>query len=581
MNTAGPSLDDLLTRLCDGTLTEGERQVLSDRLASDPAARREYLAYVDLHASLLVGLPGAMPIPAAQPSAPEKPPRRAWRVAMLAASVLVVAALAWRFLFVAGDAPVQPFASLGELSVLDGGVEWLSPDGASSTAATGDPLRAGHTLRTSDDGLAELTLRDGTQLELSPGARLRLPPGDGRGARFTLEAGLLQAEAKPRPVDDPLLVVTAQAEVVVLGTKFSVSAAEPGATGVETEAGLVRVRRVTDGQSVEVPAGHFTVASRELPAFDVRRSTELPATPRATFNLYRANGLAFTADGGLTAVSNRVWKRFDMNTGLARYEPQATAQKSEVLVVSSSGSHILTHGRTAPIVLCDADEGRVLQRTKLGTTNRAVWALDRDARIAVFGTNAIEPASRFTLWDPRAARALAEWPLEGGMTAAAVSDDGGIAAIGVSHERTADGVTTQEGRLQLWDLRTRQPVATIEVPGPLRLLNFSRDGTRLAGATRNGGAMVWNVPSRQIIARRDGRVGMTLPVTALSLSADGRRLALGLANGRVRLWDVELDQEIGIMNLGRHSVSALALSQDGRTLASCVLRGSVNLWDLP
>jgi len=574
----------LLTRLCDGTLTDAERSNLNERLAADSGARREYLAYIDLHASLLGGLPSVLPSPAPQSQhAASKMTWRAWSGALVAAAVLLAVAAALRFSSFVGEAPETHVASLGQLTVLDGEGAWLSPSGSVGAAVAGDPLRVGYSLQTSDVGLAVLTLTDGTQLELSPAARLRLPSGNRRdGFRFVLEAGLLQADVKPRPADDPLLVITAQAEVVVLGTQFCVSAAEPAATAIETVSGLVRVRRVTDGRNVEVPAGHFTVASQGSPALQVQRATELPLKPRATCDLYQARGLAFTADGaGLTAVSTRLWTCFDTITARARYEPQVTAQKSEIYVVSSSGLQIVTHGRTAPIALYDAATGQTLQRTRYWTKARTVWAVDRDARVALYGSTEHEPGNRLTLWDPYAARARAELPLDAAATALAVSEDGALAAVGIARESTVDGVATTEHWLQLWNLQTQQVAATLAAPEQLQLLSFSRDGSRLAGVTRHGGALVWEIPSGRIVARRDGSNGWTHPIYAQAFSADGRRLALGLANGRVRLWDLQDDRELGLIHVGKHAVSALAISPDGRTLASCVLRGSVNLWDLP
>src|SRR5262249_33636879 len=55
--SADAELEGLLSRLCDGTLAAQERRGLGERMATDAAARRLSLEYLDLHAAL--GGPGA------------------------------------------------------------------------------------------------------------------------------------------------------------------------------------------------------------------------------------------------------------------------------------------------------------------------------------------------------------------------------------------------------------------------------------------------------------------------------------------------------------------------------------------
>src|SRR5262249_15678042 len=62
-------LEQLLSALCDGSLTEPEHTRLESMLTADSECRRHYLEYVDLHADLLAA-PG---LPAGDFAQPPKP----------------------------------------------------------------------------------------------------------------------------------------------------------------------------------------------------------------------------------------------------------------------------------------------------------------------------------------------------------------------------------------------------------------------------------------------------------------------------------------------------------------------------
>jgi ferric-dicitrate binding protein FerR (iron transport regulator) len=84
-------LEQLLSALCDGSLTEPDHVRLDSMLNGDGECRRHYLEYVDLHSQLLAapGLPaGDFTEPSSPPHATPKP--RQWR--RLAATLALVAA---------------------------------------------------------------------------------------------------------------------------------------------------------------------------------------------------------------------------------------------------------------------------------------------------------------------------------------------------------------------------------------------------------------------------------------------------------------------------------------------------------
>ena len=121
------------------------------------------------------------------------------------------------------------------------------------------PLQSGDVLRTTENGKAAISFTpERTRLALGPGTELEVL-GPSRGKRLRLGSGKLEASvARQRPFR-PLVITTPQAEARVVGTEFSLLAAED-ATRLEVTEGQVRLTRLGDAASVEVTAGHYAVA---------------------------------------------------------------------------------------------------------------------------------------------------------------------------------------------------------------------------------------------------------------------------------------------------------------------------------
>jgi ferric-dicitrate binding protein FerR (iron transport regulator) len=109
--------------------------------------------------------------------------------------------------------------------------------------------------------LAVLKFDDGTRLELRGDTSIRDLKIVG-GKRVTLSRGILAASVAKQSVG--MIFLTSQAEVRVLGTRLTLSLSAD-ATRVEVEEGRVRMKRLPDGATSEVVAGHFAVAARGLP----------------------------------------------------------------------------------------------------------------------------------------------------------------------------------------------------------------------------------------------------------------------------------------------------------------------------
>jgi ferric-dicitrate binding protein FerR (iron transport regulator) len=138
-------------------------------------------------------------------------------------------------------------------------------------ATKGAALWREDTLEVPAKGSVVIRYPDGSRVEAGPdtdidlsthtGDAKDLNQGAGAGKKIRVRTGLVSVDATRQPEGLPLLLVTPQAEVRVLGTRFALFVEETG-TRVEVTDGRVRMTRREDGALVEVVKGHFAVAAK-------------------------------------------------------------------------------------------------------------------------------------------------------------------------------------------------------------------------------------------------------------------------------------------------------------------------------
>jgi hypothetical protein len=626
---ADTELDRLLSGLCDGTLSDADLALLGRRIASEPAARRMYLDYIDLHAALTgpAVTPPMGAIPTAIPTSHLPPVRvRRWpfAVALTAAAVAILAvglSLRWQpNATTPPDGPTRiaatgtatprpatvpvPSAPVARVAEVVGAAELRGADGAVTEAAAGAELPPGRTLRTgADGGYAVVALADGSRLELGPDTQVRLAAApaaapEGPSAvpaveRVYLSAGVLRAEVKPRGDGRmTLLLATPQAEVEASAGRYTVSAASAEATLVETESGeAARMTRTADGVAVDVPVGSWAMAMPTTDAAppEVRTVGEPPTAPRLTTAFRRARALAFSADGSrLVAGSESEWASLDAATGRplsaperlpspgkSRFVPAARAPVAFIWDRDGGATLIDPTGRSAPAA-----------RPSMGVRGGWTHALSADGSTAAGGHVVSGPPDAVRVWRLPSGEDVATLPIEGQTWTLALSADGRRLAVASdrNRRRAADLVF-------VFDLSDGGRRQTLRSPDRgVRALAFSPDGTRLAGVTEAGTLHVWDVAGAAV-----GGPPLTLgsewvrPLSAVAFSPDGRIVAAGATDGRVRLWRVDgggvggpdASPEGLVLPTGRQAVTALAFAPDGRTLAVASVNGPVTLWDVP
>jgi WD40 repeat protein len=176
--------------------------------------------------------------------------------------------------------------------------------------------------------------------------------------------------------------------------------------------------------------------------------------------------------------------------------------------------------------------------------------------------------AKTTLWDPSTGERQGEL--------------GGVRALALSPGGRTLATSTWKGKLQLWDVATRQ--ATMEVQTASRGLAdemltgaFSPDGQILAIGSRNSLVNLWTGAELREVATLHEHCGS---VRSVAFSPDGRRLASVSDDLRMCLWDPRTRSLQGVLAGHAYRVWSVAFAPDGRTVATACGDRTVRLWDL-
>jgi hypothetical protein len=229
---------------------------------------------------------------------------------LLAIAALIIVALTASLYFQRSSAE-QPIAKITGLS---GSLQWTGDGGRVFHDLSAGAELAGGTVEGMTPGSwFELTFNDGSTVTISGTSTLIF--SDHRQKELHLKEGTLSGNVKRQPPGKPMLIYTRSAMIEVLGTRFEVEA-ELAATTVNVNEGSVRVKRFSDGSTVDVPARHRLIAAadREMLPEPVPNSvsqwkSELPLGPVGTQGKWspgtdtqeaRLGAIPYTSPQGMT-----------------------------------------------------------------------------------------------------------------------------------------------------------------------------------------------------------------------------------------------------------------------------------------
>lgn len=132
---------------------------------------------------------------------------------------------------------------------------------------------------------------------------------------------------------------------------------------------------------------------------------------------------------------------------------------------------------------------------------------------------------------------------------------------------------TFDGKLQVWEVKGKQPITELEGYENAIQVSSSWEGLYIAIARKDGTLEILSRLGQQL-ARWDSHQG---EITSISFDSEGERLATAGKDGIVRLWS-RSGQELGKLEGHQGQVDSLSFSPDGQRLATAGEDGTVRLW---
>jgi hypothetical protein len=264
-------VDELVSRMIEGLLTDEERQRLNRLLSDFPDAVKCYQELLDNHEALCAIYPGdlyeslnsveATLTPVTQSNSHvnvESHQGRLRGIAIVASLASVVALLLLSIIPTLLSSDDKMIATVTDLS---GSHAWTGDRGEIvRDISVGTQLAGGTIEGMAPDSWFELQFNDGSKITIA-GISVLTFSDDGQKI-LRLREGQLTADVNPQPKDRPMLVHTRTALMEVVGTRFDVQSALASTT-LNVSEGRVRIRRLSDGSEVDVPENHLVVADGE------------------------------------------------------------------------------------------------------------------------------------------------------------------------------------------------------------------------------------------------------------------------------------------------------------------------------
>lgn len=587
------SLRSLIEAVVNGEASAEQHDVLEQRLLADEQARDAYLNYVNLHASLnrwflasdsaapmadsIVDLPLLM----SREGLEKSRRRRSWAgrfgtiiavCVLMAVGVYQVPWLRWL---------IEPPVAEGPTIVrLAGEIQLQSPDGRTAQAKDQLAVRPGETVvSNADEGRVVLRYADGTEIVLLGTSALTVDDSRRGGKQLNLIRGLLKADVAPQPIGEPLMIITPQARVRVLGTRFELSTDKQDGTRLDLQSGQVELVRGKE-RPVKVERDSIAIVPTTSDPIRVAPRPAVIRTPNRETVFRGLKSVAF-ADDGKTLVGGTRWQ------ALYWFEDD----RLEVIPFSSQGRQRISLRQQSNSLLAYFDH----QHQQL-----VIWDADTRQPHGVFADIAglkkqfRDSASRPATWNP--ATSVAVVAPQGDWLTFQVNrefriwrtgkvrwpkfvrnyDGKFVGALAASPDGKTLAVAVRRGKVDLVDVLTGEVTTTWSLQHEVPFaMDFSASGECLAVALA-GHVAVHDVATGDLVADFPQR---GLPFVRVAITADGRYVAAASLGEHVWMWDVAGRIEFPLLDIGG-PIQDLKFAPSGDRLAVLSSGGRLTVWEV-
>ncbi len=271
--------EELIDRHLRGELEESEKEHLTGLLDANAAARRGFVEQVLLDTEFAEALRESsqssrdadLMVAERATADGQRASKPTFLRLMLAAAAVVIVALSagliYQLAYPEGDISATNNlatqgrvldVSIARISGLSGSLIWTGDRGQIvRDVKVGMELAGGTIEGMTPDSWFKLHFNDGSTVMISGTSMLTF--SDLGQKELRLREGIFSANVVPQPSGKPMLIHTPSTLLEVLGTQFDVEASLDS-TMLNVTEGKVRVRRLSDGREVDVPAKHRVIS---------------------------------------------------------------------------------------------------------------------------------------------------------------------------------------------------------------------------------------------------------------------------------------------------------------------------------
>lgn len=380
------SLVNLIESVLRGTASEAQRRELGARLSASDEDRKLYLHRMNLHSALrcrfAYSSENQIPVPLdlsadMRNSGRARPGRKSRLAKWVWASVAAAAAV-----LIAGIYFLHPGAEpqIATIIEMNGALVWTGDGGrVDRDLEEGQSLRGGTMETLSANSWVKFEFRDGSTVTMSGQSVLTITAREPKVLH--LRRGSLSAGVTPQRPGNPMVIHTPTAQMEVLGTQFNL-VAEPSSTMLTVNEGKVRVTRLSDGRTADVPADHQVVASASLgPDFNVTSRPVSVSTWRSNLPLGALHGRWIRETRSLRAAP-LLWR--------------GSKKKKDKPVLLYIASLAASRGGRAPVELCGGAKFRIRGRIESAADSVLIGLTTRHLKGGLVGRyHAVRRAESF------------------------------------------------------------------------------------------------------------------------------------------------------------------------------------------